>query len=769
MKIRETLSLAAACAMTLFVMAGCSGSDSSSGADKSSDAASSGQADSAESSADAPENTAAADTGWSWSGVEIQGGGFVPNIIYNPTEEGLAYCRTDIGGAYRLNKDTGRWECISDMFGGDDWNLIGIESIATDPVEPNRVYVAAGTYSGSKGALLASDDYGKTYTRVDMPFGCGGNEMGRGVGERLAVDPNDNSIIYFGSRSDGLYRSEDYGKSWNKVDSFPTTGGYMEEGNSIGLTFTAFDKNSSSAGEATKTIFVGAARNEGNMLIRSDDAGKTWTEVENPSSEMTGNNTKLRPVQGEVSSDGFLYTTWECGVGPNGAEAGAVQKYDIAKNEWKEITPTVKYKCGYSGISVNPKDPKNIVVTTLDLWYPLDNVFVSNDGGESWKAFWDLDTQDANYEMVIDECPWLGWHGEAKLGWWMTGVAINPFNPDEIMYGTGATIYATDNLTKLGSERVRVLPKAMGIEETAIFDFVAPKKLDDETPELYSIMGDIYGFRHDDVDKAPEQHFGDITACDIDCAANDYHYVVRATEKDRRTVLYSEDGGKTWAAIKTLPEGVASSSGGQVKLSADGKILMWQSGTPGSGAFVTTDWGKTWTACDGLPQASVIESDKVNPNKFYGVHDGSFFMSEDGGKTFSKIADFLVPNVSYEAALNEEGRIYISVNAGSVYTMDAAEGKIERVAGDIQSCRAVGTGAPEKEGDPDTLFIIGEANNEGNGIYISQDRGATWKRINNDDQKWGNVNPKIAGDPKVFGRCYISTNGRGIIRGDKKQ
>ncbi len=761
------LSLAAACTLTLSAFAGCSDSDTSSGSTShAGDAVSS-----ADSTASAAENNTApeaADTGWSWSGVEIQGGGFVPNIIYNPTEEGLAYCRTDIGGAYKLNKDTGRWECISDMFGGDDWNLIGIESIATDPVEPNRLYVAAGTYTSGKGAMLASDDYGKTYTRVDMPFGCGGNEVGRGAGERLAVDPNDNSIIYFGSRTDGLYRSEDYGKSWSKVESFPSEGGYVEEGFSIGLTFTAFDKSSSSAGEPTKTIFVGAARTEGNMLYRSDDAGKTWTEVENPTAQMTGNNTKLRPMQGEVSSDGFLYTTWSYGVGPNGAEAGAVQKYDIAKNEWKEITPDDGMKHGYCGISVNPSDPKNIVVTTLCLWAPEDNVFVSRDGGESWQGLWDPDTKEKNYQMNIDDCKWLSWHGGLKLGWWMTGVAINPFDPDEIMYGTGATIYGTDNLTKLGQEPVVVRPRAMGIEETAIFDFVAPKQLDDDTPELYSIMGDIYGFRHDSADTAPEEHFGDFPSTDIDCAVNDYHYVVRATAENVKTVVYSEDAGSHWKAVASLPEGVNKKSGGQVKLSCDGKILMWQSGTPGTGAFVTENWGESWTACDGLPQGAVIESDKVNPKKFYGMRDGTFYASEDGGKSFTKVTDFLVSNLSFEAAPNEEGRLYVSTGGIGVYTMDVSEGKLESVKGDVQSCKAVGMGAPEKEGDPDTLFIIGEANNEGFGVYLSQDRGATWKRINTDVQQWGNVNPKISGDPKVFGRCYISTNGRGIIRGDKK-
>lgn len=102
-----------------------------------------------------------------------------------------------MGGAYKYNKDTQRWECITDCFGGDDWNYNGTESLATDPVEPNRVYLAAGTYSTNNGAIFASDDYGKNWTICEMPFGMGGNEVGRGCGERLQVDPNDNSILYF--------------------------------------------------------------------------------------------------------------------------------------------------------------------------------------------------------------------------------------------------------------------------------------------------------------------------------------------------------------------------------------------------------------------------------------------------------------------------------------------------------------------------------------------------------------------------------------------
>ncbi|GAB5080959.1 dockerin type I domain-containing protein [Hominimerdicola sp. 21CYCFAH17_S] len=708
------------------------------------------------------------ETGWEWGNVEIVGGGFVPNVIYNPTEEGLAYARTDIGGAYKLNKDTNRWECITDFIGGDDWNLMGIESIATDPVEPNRLYLAAGTYTTGSGAVLVSDDYGENFMKVDLPFGNGGNEVGRGAGERLQVDPNDNSIIYFGTRNAGLYRSVDYGRTWNKVESFPTDGGYTESGYSVGLTFVAFDKASSESGNATKTIFVGAAKNSGNYVYRSDDAGETWNEIENPMSEKAQNNSRLKPVQGEVSSDGYLYTTWSYKVGPNEATQGAVQKYDIKEGKWEEITPDLIYTCGYSGLSVNPGDPQNIVVTTLCLWGVVDNVFVTYDGGKTWDSFWDPDTEEANYKIDISASEWLDWQGQLKLGWWMTGVAINPFDPDEIMYGTGATIFGTDNLTKISSEPVNLSVRAMGIEETAIFDFVSPNYLDEDTPELYSIMGDIYGFRHDDVSKAPKEHYGDFKSTSLDCAGQDYHYVVRATDEDSGTVYYSSDAAQTWQEVESLPDESLEKSGGQVKLSADGKTIFWQPGMAGVRPFVSDDFGKTWTECEDVPAGSIIETDKVNPKKFYAAYDGFFYMSEDGGKSFEQIANFLVSNITYEACPDTEGDLWIAVGSGGVYYLDTSTGELASVSKDIQACDALGLGKAEKDGDYMTLYMIGEANNEGHGVYMSQDKGVTWTRINDDTEKWGNVNPNISGDPKTFGRCYISTNGRGIIMGNKK-
>ena len=124
---------------------------------------------------------------YNWKNVKIGGGGgFVPGIVFNPSRKNLAYARTDIGGAYRLNPD-GTWSPLLDFVDDARWNYWGVDALATDPVEPNRLYLATGMYTNSwdpnNGQILASVDYGATWTVSSLPFKVGGNMPGRGMGE----------------------------------------------------------------------------------------------------------------------------------------------------------------------------------------------------------------------------------------------------------------------------------------------------------------------------------------------------------------------------------------------------------------------------------------------------------------------------------------------------------------------------------------------------------------------------------------------------------
>lgn len=156
---------------------------------------------------------------YTWKGVTIKGGGFICGVVFNTTQPGLAYCRTDVGSSYKWDSQAKLWIALTNWCGDDD--LQGSESIATDPIDPQRVYIAAGMHQNEPAAILRSMDQGKTFKVVDVPFRMGGNENGRSVGERLAIDPNDNDILYFGSRSAGLWMSKDAALTWKRVDSFP--------------------------------------------------------------------------------------------------------------------------------------------------------------------------------------------------------------------------------------------------------------------------------------------------------------------------------------------------------------------------------------------------------------------------------------------------------------------------------------------------------------------------------------------------------------------
>ena len=127
---------------------------------------------------------------YAWKNVVIKGGGFVSGIVMSPALPGLAFARTDVGGAYRYDPANQRWMPLTDWVASASSNLMGIESIATDPTDPNQVYLAAGEYLSVNGSILSSTDMGRTWKTNAIAAPMGGNADGRSMGERLAVDPN---------------------------------------------------------------------------------------------------------------------------------------------------------------------------------------------------------------------------------------------------------------------------------------------------------------------------------------------------------------------------------------------------------------------------------------------------------------------------------------------------------------------------------------------------------------------------------------------------
>ena len=764
---------------------------------------------------------------YKWDNVVIGGGGgFVCGIIYNPTEEGLVYARTDIGGAYIRNKETLEWEPLMDWVYPDEWNMLGVESLATDPVEPNRLYVAAGTYTNEwtnmNGYILRSEDYGKTWEKTELPFKFGGNMPGRSVGERLMIDPNSNNILYFAARSgNGLWKSEDYGKTWSKVESFPNKGNYVEDPNfpytadNLGLCFVVFDGQKGTKGKPTQDIYVGVADKK-NPLYVSRDGGKTWKPVEGQPTESTftrHNEDALTigiPHHAVISSNGILYITYGDRGGPYQCEDGAVYKYDTNTGEWTDITPPSGYNWdgspkyenwyGFAGLSVDAQNPDTLIVSTLESWWPDDNIYRSRDAGETWDPIWEFGdswpSRYLKYTMDISKAPWLSWGKEInvadgglvtgteimdtpspKLGWMMGDIEINPFNSDEMMYGTGATIYGTQNLTDWDKgEFVNIEVMGVGIEETAVLSLICPPV---DGVELVSGVGDICGFVHKDITKLPGVMMTNptfINTTGLDYAELNPEIIVRVGTADKeryedikKTVGISKDGGKTWSEVQpnvsyTFPANNPDDivQGGVVAVAADGSTFVWSPDTS-QGVICYINGG--WKAVDTLPKGAYVASDRVNPNVFYAYAENTFYVSNDGGQTFEVVSEDLeAPLAKIKAVPGKEGHVWIpGPYTGLSYTTDG--GKTITKIEDVARCDVVGFGKAKDGEDYLAIYITGEIDGL-YAVYRSDDMGKSWVRVNDDQHQYGSINYSITGDLRVYGRVFVATNGRGIVYGE---
>lgn len=155
-----------------------------------------------------------------WTTVKMGGGGYTPGIIYHPTVNKLRYVRTDMDGVYRWNDSTSQWIPLTDAFPPEDGNHQGAESMAVDPTDASKVYMTTSiTVSNGNGRFYYSSDQGDTWNHVDLPFEIGANNQGRGIGERLMVDPNLPSTLFYASRTQGLWKSTDSGLNWSQVTS----------------------------------------------------------------------------------------------------------------------------------------------------------------------------------------------------------------------------------------------------------------------------------------------------------------------------------------------------------------------------------------------------------------------------------------------------------------------------------------------------------------------------------------------------------------------
>jgi len=746
---------------------------------------------------------------YTWKNVRIVAGGYIDGIIAHPKQQGLFYARTDVGGAYRYDAKKSKWIALNDWTPPADQAWTGIDSIAIDPRDPRMLFMVTGLYTaswGANGAVLVSSNRGKSFTAYPLSFRVGGNEDGRNAGERLQVDPNDGAILFYGTSNsatqitgmNGLWTSKDKGATWSQVSGFTAL---TSDGTGAGIAFVAFAPAGEVKGKPTKTIYAGvstrAAATNTTTLYVSDDAGVTWNPVSGgPANEL--------PQRGEIGPDGNLYVTYGNGTdgngnytypaGPNGMTMGAVWKYDTVNHVWADITPhdPFNYPSGYSGLSIDPSHPGTLVVMTMDHWWPMDTMYRSTDGGNSWidvgGATWNGVTPTSGTYAIRDASvqPWMVAPGATQTGFGNWGeVVIDPFDSAHAMYGTGGTLWTTSDLTDADAGKPTYWSVgASGIEETAGITLISPTA----GVHLVSGLGDVCGFVHTSLTAPPPAQStplcsgGDGNGTGIDFAKNSPSTIVRVGAAGDNTLgTLSHDGGSTWTPFASKAGSTAG--GGTVAVSGDGKSIVW---APSDVApVVSNDGGATWTQASGsglpsLPVGAQVLSDGHSNNVFYAWNPGTgnFYSSTDKGVTWQASTNTGLPSVPFwltsKAATvtglpgeAKEGEVWITTPSGLFRSTDYGATWSPFDAASVTSAVSVGFGKAAAGSHYPTIYLSGTVDGV-TGLFRSTNAGASWVQINDTLHQWGGVQ-LVVGDPRVFGMVYlVPGEARGIIYGKEK-
>ncbi len=703
-----------------------------------------------------------------WDQVAMRGTGFITGIYYSEAEENLVYAQTDMGGTYRWDESLARWTPLNDWSKYNDWSVqqLGVDGMAVDPDDPNRVYQVAGTYN-SPAAILRSSDKGSTWSRWNSPWDstnsryalrANGNGNGRTVGARMAIDPNLTTKLLFGSRLDGLWQSTNRAANWTKLSAFPTSGDSSGTASQVGISWILFDKASGTPGTASQRIYIGVATSAGTKVFRSGDAGTTWSALPGQPTSAT-----LFPLRAAITPTGdTLYLTYSNHVGPNDATTGSVYKVSnpaSATPTWGTLPLPVLSPGGWSGVAIDPADQNRLVVSTLDRWGARDDLYRSTDAGLTWKAVnirAQLDNSSAPFANSV------GPH-------WISDVQFDPFDSNELMFTTGNGLYRTSNLGALDSNS----PAAFrffndGIEQALVSEIVAPPSGE---AKLFTSVGDRDGFRHLDLGVSPatgshgqSQNIRMGTGSDIAIAWNDPRYLVRSGSSS--SAQFSIDNGITWTRFAAQASGV---SGGEIEISPDGSRAVWDPG--GASLRYATRTGSTWSAWTASTFTGAAPTDNARlaadltlTNTFYAYQGTSVWRSTDGGANFVRLATTAPGSGStLRSVFSQPGHLLLSTgfsNTGLWRSTDggATWGRLATSA--LTTALEVGVGAAPPGRTYPTIFVGGMVSSR-TGFFRSDDQGATWVEISDASKQFG-IPKVVQGDPRVFGRAYIGTDGRGV-------
>jgi photosystem II stability/assembly factor-like uncharacterized protein len=325
--------------------------------------------------------------GMRWRSIGPARGGRVLAVTGVRGEPEVYYFGAVGGGVWKTN-DAGRtWKPIFDA-----QPVASIGAIAVAPSNHEVIYVGSGeadmrsSISGGNG-MYKSTDGGRTWARIGLG-------ESRQIG-RILVDPKDEDRVFvaalghaYGPNPErGVYRSNDGGKSWQRV--------LFKDENTAAIDL-AFEPGN------PQTIYAalwqtrrppwsvyGPSNGPGSGLYRSRDGGEHWEQVSGhglPAEGLGRMGIAFAPSNAQR-----IYLVAD-------AKEGGLYRSDDGGQNWKRVSSDKRVweRGWYFGeVSVDPKDPDTV-------YLPNVAAYRSRDGGVTFEAWKGAPGGDDYHELWID-------------------------------------------------------------------------------------------------------------------------------------------------------------------------------------------------------------------------------------------------------------------------------------------------------------------------------------------------------------------------------
>ena len=308
--------------------------------------------------------------------------GRVADLAVNPSKPQEYYVAVASGGVWKTTNAGNTWQHV---FANQGSYSIGC--VVLDPNNPNVVWVGSGENNNQRSiaygdGVYKSEDGGKSWKNVGL-------KTSEHIG-MIAINPKNSNEVFVAAYGPlwssggerGIYQTTDGGKTWKQVLNVSEHTGFSE------VQFDPRDPNViyASAHQRQRKVYTYVGGGPESALYKSTDGGATWNKIMNglPSGDIGRIGMTISPVNPDL-----LYCIVEA------REGGGVFKSTDRGASWTKQSTYSTSGNYYQELVCDPVNP--------DKLYSM-NVFVmkSLDGGKTWVRYGERHKHVDNHAIWID-------------------------------------------------------------------------------------------------------------------------------------------------------------------------------------------------------------------------------------------------------------------------------------------------------------------------------------------------------------------------------